>query len=57
MFDVIITNLVLEHMQDLAHLFAEAHHVLRPGGLLSTCASAASAWGSQKVISMARYMR
>lgn len=33
-FDVIIANLVLEHVQDLAHVFAEAYHVLRPGGLL-----------------------
>jgi SAM-dependent methyltransferase len=33
-FDVIIANLVLEHVQDLAHVFAEAHHVLRPSGLL-----------------------
>lgn len=33
-FDVILANLVLEHVSDLAHVFAQAHHVLRPGGLL-----------------------
>jgi SAM-dependent methyltransferase len=33
-FDVITANLVLEHVQDLTHVFAEAHHVLRPDGLL-----------------------
>jgi SAM-dependent methyltransferase len=33
-FDVIMANLVLEHVKDLTRVFAEAHHVLRPGGLL-----------------------
>lgn len=33
-FDLIVATLVLEHVKDLEHVFAEAHHVLRPGGLL-----------------------
>lgn len=33
-FDVIVANLVLEHVQNLGHIFGEAHRLLRPGGLL-----------------------
>ncbi|ETW94045.1 MAG: hypothetical protein ETSY1_36570 [Candidatus Entotheonella factor] len=33
-FDVIVANLVLEHVQHLGHIFGEAHRLLRPGGLL-----------------------
>ena len=33
-FDVIVATLVPEHVQELAHVFAAAHRVLRPGGLL-----------------------
>ena len=40
---------LLEQLDDLVEHRIEVHH--RP----STCASAASAWGSQKVMSMARY--
>ena len=32
-FDLIVANLVLEHIQDLAHVFNEARCVLRPRGL------------------------
>lgn len=32
-FDLIVANLVLEHVQGLRHVFDEAHQVLRPGGL------------------------
>jgi malonyl-CoA O-methyltransferase len=31
-FDLIVCNLVLEHISDLAAIFAEAHRVLQPGG-------------------------
>jgi ubiquinone/menaquinone biosynthesis C-methylase UbiE len=31
-FDLVIANLVLEHVQDLGHVFAEARRVLKPGG-------------------------
>ncbi|MCA9804814.1 MAG: class I SAM-dependent methyltransferase [Cyanobacteria bacterium HKST-UBA02] len=31
-FDFVVTNLVLEHISDLAPIFAEAHRVLVPGG-------------------------
>jgi ubiquinone/menaquinone biosynthesis C-methylase UbiE len=31
-FDLVLANLVLEHVQDLGHVFAEAWRVLRPGG-------------------------
>jgi len=33
-FDILVATLVLEHVQELAHVFDEAHQVLRPGGLL-----------------------
>jgi ubiquinone/menaquinone biosynthesis C-methylase UbiE len=32
-FDLIVCSLVLEHIQDLSHVFAEAARTLRPGGL------------------------
>lgn len=32
--DVVVGNLVLEHVQHLGHVFAEAHRVLRGGGTL-----------------------
>lgn len=32
-FDLITCNLVLEHIQDLSHVFAEAARTLQPGGL------------------------
>jgi len=32
-FDLIVASLVLEHIEDLGHVFDEAHQVLRPGGL------------------------
>lgn len=32
-FDLIVCNLVLEHIQDLSHVFSEAGRVLRPGGM------------------------
>lgn len=32
-FDLIVCNLVLEHTQDLSHVFAEAARTLRPGGM------------------------
>jgi malonyl-CoA O-methyltransferase len=35
--DVIVGNLVLEHVGDLAPVYASAHRVLRPGGLLYLC--------------------
>ncbi len=35
--DVVIGNLVLEHVEDLAPIFANAARVLRPGGLLFLC--------------------
>lgn len=35
--DVVIGNLVLEHVQDLAPIFGEAARVLRPGGQLLLC--------------------
>jgi ubiquinone/menaquinone biosynthesis C-methylase UbiE len=31
-FNLIVCNLVLEHIQDLAHVFSEAARTLRPGG-------------------------
>ncbi len=31
-FDLIVCNLVLEHIQDLSHVFFEAARTLRPGG-------------------------
>lgn len=31
-FDLIVCNLVLEHIQDLSHVFSEAARTLRPGG-------------------------
>ncbi len=31
-FDLIVCNLVLEHIQDLDHVFTEAAQTLRPGG-------------------------
>ncbi len=38
-FDHIVANLVLEHVQDLAHVFNEAHSVLRPAACftLASC--------------------
>jgi SAM-dependent methyltransferase len=33
-FDLIVANLVLEHVKEFEHVFDEAHRVLRPGGLL-----------------------
>jgi hypothetical protein len=45
----LLAGLVLEQRKDLDYDGLVVHH--RP----STCSSAASAWGSQKVISMARY--
>jgi ubiquinone/menaquinone biosynthesis C-methylase UbiE len=35
--DVVIGNLVLEHVRDLAPVYAEAARVLRPGGQLYLC--------------------
>jgi malonyl-CoA O-methyltransferase len=35
--DVVVGNLVLEHVADLAPVFAEAARVLRPGGQLLLC--------------------
>ena len=32
-FDLIVCSLVLEHIQDLSHVFAEASRTLRPGGM------------------------
>jgi ubiquinone/menaquinone biosynthesis C-methylase UbiE len=31
-FDLVIANLILEHVQDLGHVFHEACRVLQPGG-------------------------
>ncbi|MGC9334508.1 MAG: class I SAM-dependent methyltransferase, partial [Anaerolineae bacterium] len=31
-FDLVVANLILEHVQDLEHVFAEAWRVLQPGG-------------------------
>jgi ubiquinone/menaquinone biosynthesis C-methylase UbiE len=31
-FDLVVSGLVLEHLQHLDHFFAEAHRMLRPGG-------------------------
>jgi ubiquinone/menaquinone biosynthesis C-methylase UbiE len=36
-FDVVVGNLVLEHVETLAPVFAEAARVLRPGGRLFVC--------------------
>jgi ubiquinone/menaquinone biosynthesis C-methylase UbiE len=36
-FDVVVGNLVLEHVRDLAPVFTEAARVLRPGGQLFVC--------------------
>ncbi len=33
-FDLVVANLVLEHVADLSHVFGEAHRLLRSGGLL-----------------------
>jgi ubiquinone/menaquinone biosynthesis C-methylase UbiE len=33
-FDLIVVNLVLEHLENLSHIFQEAHRVLRSGGQL-----------------------
>ncbi len=35
--DIVVGNLVLEHVADLRPVLAEAHRVLRPGGLLFLC--------------------
>ena len=35
--DLVIANLILEHVEDLAPVFAEAGRVLRPRGLLFLC--------------------
>lgn len=35
--DLVVGNLVLEHLSDLTNVFAEARRVLRPGGLLYVC--------------------
>ncbi|WP_148255341.1 class I SAM-dependent methyltransferase [Aidingimonas lacisalsi] len=32
-FDLVVANLVLEHVRDLSHVFNEAHHILLPKGL------------------------
>ena len=31
-FDLIVCNLVLEHIENLSHIFSEAQRILRPGG-------------------------
>ena len=36
-FDFVTGNLILEHVQELASVFAEARRVLRPGGTLFVC--------------------
>jgi malonyl-CoA O-methyltransferase len=36
-YDVVVENLVLEHIADLGHFFREAARVLRPGGRLFVC--------------------
>jgi ubiquinone/menaquinone biosynthesis C-methylase UbiE len=36
-FDVIVANLVLEHLSNVAPIFAEAARVLRPGGMMYSC--------------------
>jgi malonyl-CoA O-methyltransferase len=36
-FDVVVGNLVLEHVRDLGPIYAEAARVLRPGGALFLC--------------------
>jgi ubiquinone/menaquinone biosynthesis C-methylase UbiE len=36
-WDVVVGNLVLEHVRDLAPIYAEAARVLRPGGQLFLC--------------------
>ncbi|MCI0398368.1 MAG: methyltransferase domain-containing protein [Chloroflexi bacterium] len=36
-FDLVVANLVLEHVPDLRPVFVEARHVLRPGGLFYSC--------------------
>lgn len=33
-FDLIVANLVLEHIEELSHVFREAYRVLNPGGTL-----------------------
>ncbi len=35
--DIVFGNLVLEHVADRRPVLAEAHRVLRPGGLLFLC--------------------
>jgi malonyl-CoA O-methyltransferase len=35
--DVVVANLILEHLQDVAAIFREAARVLRPGGLMYSC--------------------
>lgn len=36
-FDLLVCNLVLEHIQGLAHVFREAGRVLQPGGRFFVC--------------------
>lgn len=33
-FDLIVANLVLEHIEELSHVFREAYRILNPGGTL-----------------------
>ena len=36
-FDLVVGNLLLEHLQNVATVFAEAARVLRPGGVMYMC--------------------
>lgn len=35
--DVVVANLILEHLSNVAAIFAEAARVLRPGGVMYSC--------------------
>ena len=35
--DFVVANLILEHVSDVAPIFAEAARVLRPGGMMYSC--------------------
>jgi ubiquinone/menaquinone biosynthesis C-methylase UbiE len=35
--DLVIGNLILEHVSNVAPIFAEAARVLRPGGVMYSC--------------------
>ena len=53
-FEIVVSKQVIEHVYDTDHLLAEAHRVLKPGGMMVTSTENLASWHNVGALMLGR---